>query len=215
MANISGIRAHTMLVATALVLSFVPSSYAQDRMPPIPMDEMTKEQRSVVAKFEAERGSAILRGPWVPLLRSPEVLGLMLDMRSHVRDRSLLSPTLTELAILIAAREWTQQYEWNAHAGAAERAGLKPAIIAAVGEGRRPRQMTEDEEILYDLCVELHRTKSVSDATYDRALTAFGQEGIVEAVAIEGYYALLAMIMNTARTPLPEGRTPALAPFPR
>ena len=191
MADISGIRAHTMLVATALVLSFVPSSYAQDRMPPIPMDEMTKEQRSMAAKFEAERGSAILRGPWIPLLRSPEVLGLMLDMRSHVRDRSLLSPKLTELAILIAAREWTQQYEWNAHAGAAERTGLKPAIIAAVGEGRRPRQMTEDEEILYDLCVELHRNKSVSDATYDRALTAFGQEGIVEAVAIEGYYTLL------------------------
>ncbi len=147
--------------------------------------------------------------------RRPEVLRLMLDMRSHVRDRSLLSPKLTELAILIAAREWTQQYEWNAHAGAAERAGLKPAIIAAVAEGRRPEQMAEDEKILYDLCVELHRNKSVSDATYERALTAFGQEGIVEAAAIEGYYALLAMIMNTARTPLPEGRTPALTPFPR
>ena len=75
--------------------------------------------------------------------------------------------------------------------------------------------MTEDEEILYDFSVELHRSKSVSDATYDRALIAFGQEGIVEAVAIEGYYALLAMVMNTARTPLPEGRTPALVPFPR
>ena len=75
--------------------------------------------------------------------------------------------------------------------------------------------MTEDEEILYDLCVELHRTRSVSDATYERALTAFGQEGIVEAVAIEGYYALLAMVMYTARTPLPEDSTPALMPFPR
>ena len=75
--------------------------------------------------------------------------------------------------------------------------------------------MDEDEEILYDLCIELHRTKSVSDATYERALTAFGQDGIVEAVAIEGYYALLAMVMNTARTPLPEGATPALPLFPR
>ena len=100
MANTSSIRAQVVLVVTALVLSFVPSSYAQDRMPPIPLDEMTEEQRSVAAKFEAERGSAILRGPWVPLLRSPEVLGLMLDMRSHVRDRSLLSPKLTEFAIL-------------------------------------------------------------------------------------------------------------------
>ncbi len=75
--------------------------------------------------------------------------------------------------------------------------------------------MAEDEAALYDLCVELHRNKSVSDATYERALKAFGQEGIVEAVAIEGYYALLAMVMNTARTPLPEDRTPALTSFPR
>ncbi len=215
MADYSRRTTNAVLLGAALVLVLAPVARAQDRMPPIPMDEMTAAQRSVVAKFEAERGSAILRGPCVPLLRSPEVLSLMLDMRSHVRDRSLLSPKLTELAILIAAREWTQQYEWSAHAGAAERAGLKPAIIAAVAEGRRPEQMAEDEEILYDLCVELHRNKSVSDATYDRALTAFGQEGIVEAVAIEGYYALLAMVMNTARTPLPEGRTPALTPFPR
>ena len=215
MADYSRRTTNALLLGAALVLVLAPVARAQDRMPPIPMDEMTAAQRSVVAKFEAERGSAILRGPWVPLLRSPEVLSLMLDMRSHVRDRSLLSPKLTELAILIAAREWTQQYEWSAHAGAAERAGLKPAIIAAVAEGRRPEQMAEDEEILYDLCVELHRNKSVSDATYDRALTAFGQEGIVEAAAIEGYYALLAMVMNTARTPLPEGRTPALTPFPR
>ena len=206
---------NAILLGAALVLVLAPVAHAQDRMPPIPMDEMTAEQRSVVAKFEAERGSVILRGPWVPLLRSPEVLSLMLDMRSHVRDRSLLSPKLTELAILIAAREWTQQYEWSAHAGAAERAGLKPAIIAAVAEGRRPGQMAEDEEILYDLSVELHRNKSVSDATYARAVTAFGQEGIVEAVAIEGYYALLAMVMNTARTPLPADRTPALTRFPR
>ena len=203
-----------MVLGAALVLVLAPVAYAQDRMPPIPMRDMTEAQKKVAAAFEAERGYAV-RGPWVPLLRSPEVLRLMIDMRSHVRDRSVLSPKLTELAILIAAREWTQQYEWSAHAPAAERAGLAPAIIAAVAEGRRPGQMAEDEEILYDLCVELHRTKSVSDATYERALRAFGQEGIVEAVAIEGYYALLAMVMNTARTPLPEDRTPALSPFPR
>jgi 4-carboxymuconolactone decarboxylase len=180
------------------------------------MSEMTGDQKSVTAKFEAERGTAILRGPWVPLLRSPEVSSLMLDMRSRVRDRSLLSPKLTELAILIAAREWTQQYDWSAHAGTAQREGVAPSIIAAIAEGRRPEPMADDdEEVLYDLCIELHRNKSVSDATYGRALAAFGQEGIVEAVAIEGYYALLAMVMNTARTPLPEDRTPALAPFPR
>lgn len=203
------------LVVTVLVLSAVLVVDAQDRMPPIPVDKMTSEQRSVVAKFEAERGTAVLHGPWVPLLRSPELLSLMLDVRSHVRDRSLLGPKLTELAILMAAREWTQQYEWSAHVGAAERAGFQPTVIAAIADGRHPVEMAEDEAVLYDLSVELHRNKSVSDATYDRALGVLGEDGIVEAVAIEGYYALLAMVMNTARTPLPDERTPGLSSFPQ
>ena len=108
MANISGGKTYVVSVVTALVLGFVPASYAQDRMPPIPADEMTEAQSEVAAKYEAERGSVIRSGPWVPLLRNPEVLSLMLDMRTHLRDRSLLGPRLSEFAMLIAAREWTQ-----------------------------------------------------------------------------------------------------------
>jgi 4-carboxymuconolactone decarboxylase len=93
---------------------------------------------------------------------------------------------------------------------------VKPEIISAIKEGRRPRQMSEQEEALYDLCTEVHHAKSVSDPTYERAVKALGGEDkIVEAVALQGYYALLAMVMNTARTPIPEGRTPPLQLFPR
>ena len=92
---------------------------------------------------------------------------------------------------------------------------MNTETIAAIAEGRRPGEMSEEEEILYDFCMELQRSKSVSDATYDRTLAAFGQERIIEAVALQGYYALLAMVMNTARTPLPEGTVPPLPKFPR
>lgn len=214
MSNIRSWEAVVVSGVTALILGCVPAVFAQDRMPPIPVDDMTDAQKEVAAKYEAERGSAIGTGPWAPLLRTPEILRLMLDMRTHVRDRTLLGPRLSEFAMLIAAREWTQQYVWNAHRPAALRAGLNPEIITALAAGRRPQQMAEDEEILYDFCIELHRNKSVSDATYARALAAFNEEGIVEAVAIEGYYALIAMVMNTARTPLREGVSPPLVTFP-
>jgi 4-carboxymuconolactone decarboxylase len=198
------------LICAVLVLLVAANAGAQDRMPPIPKDRMTADQQKAVA----ERGN--LTGPWVPLLRSPEVLRLMMDMRSHVASRSLLNPQLTEIPILISAREWTQQYEWNAHEAIATKAGLKPEIIGAIKEGRRPAQMSEEEESIYDLCVELQRTRGVSDVTYSRALRVLGgEEKIVEVVALQGYYALLAMVMNTARTALPPGRTPPLAPFPR
>ena len=135
-------------------------------------------------------------------------------MRLHNLNNSALSRKLTELAILIAARHWTNNFEWNAHSTLATQANLSPAIIAAVAEGRRPERMAEDEEILYDFCTELLHNQSVSDPTYARALAKFGEPGIVEAASLEGYYTFLSMVMNTARTALPAGAKPALAPLP-
>ncbi len=188
---------------------------AQDRMPPIPADKMTEAQKQATADYAKARNSNPTGGPFAVLLRVPDLMSLAFKWREHVQFRSVLDQRLTEFGILIAARHWTQQYEWNAHFPAALKAGLKPDIIAAVAEGRRPGQMAEDEEILYDLCTELQRNQSVSDATYARALAKFGESGIVEATSLEGYYMLLAMVMNTARTPLPAGAKPALLAFPR
>jgi 4-carboxymuconolactone decarboxylase len=182
-------------------------------MPPIPADKMTEPQKKAAAEFAAARNSAPT-GPFGVLLRVPELMDLGFRWRQHVQSRSALDQRLTEFVILMSARNWTQQYEWNAHHPAAIKAGLKPEIIAAVAEGRRPVQMAEDEAILYDLCMELQRNHSVSDATYARALAKFGEAGIVETASIAGYYTLLAMVMNTARTPLPAGVKPPLAAFP-
>ncbi len=133
----------------------------------------------------------------------------------YMRFRSALPPRLSEFVILLTARQWTQNYEWNAHEPIARQAGLSPAIIAAIAEGRRPDGMAEDEDTLYTLLDELRRTQAVSDATYARAVKVFGEQGVVDALGISGYYTLLAMVMNTARTPLPPGAKPALAPLSR
>ena len=133
----------------------------------------------------------------------------------YMRYRSALPPRLSEFVILLTARQWTQNYEWSAHAPIAREAGLSGEIIAAIAEGRRPSRMAADEEVLYALHDELHRTHAVSDATYARAVTAFGEQGVVDALGITGYYTLLAMVMNTARTPMPPGATAALAPLPK
>jgi 4-carboxymuconolactone decarboxylase len=200
-------------LAVALALFCGSSVHAQERMPPIPVDKMTDAQKKAAAEFSTAR-NASPTGPFAVMLRVPELMDLAFKWRQHVQFRSALDQRLTEFAILITARQWTQQYEWNAHYQAAVQAGLKPEVIAAVAEGRRPERMADDETILYDLCTELQRNHSVSDATYARALAKFGEPGIVEATSIAGYYALLAMVMNTARTPVPAGAKPPLATFP-
>ena len=153
--------------------------------------------------------------PWTVLLRVPDLVVPSLELRLHNLNSSALSPKLTEFAILIAARHWTNNFEWNAHSTLATNGGLSPAIIAAIADGRRPVGMAEDEEIIYDLCTELLHNQSVSDPTYARALAKFGEPGIVEAASLAGYYTYLSMVMNTARSPLAAGTKPALTPFPK
>lgn len=204
------IRAAAVLFALALA---VPAT-AQDRMPPIPADRLTDAQRRAVQEFEAARKTG-LSGPFWPLLRSPEVLSRARAMGDYLRFTSVLPPRLSEFVIIITARQWTQNYEWDVHAPLAEKGGLKPSIIAAVAEGRRPDGMAEDEDLLYTFCDELHRNRSISDATYARAVKAFGEQGVIDVLGISGYYTMLAMVLNTARTPVPAGHTPGLLPFPR
>ena len=201
------------LLASTLLLAG--NLMAQDRMPPIPPEEMTEAQAQAVADYMELRGSALTGPPWSVILRVPDLVIPSLQMRLHNANNSALSAKLTELSILIAARHWSSSYEWNAHYNLAVRGGLGTGIIEAIGDGRRPEGMAEDEEILYDFCIELLRSKSVSDRTYARALAEFGEEGIVEATSLQGYYAYLAMLMNVARSPTPANATQTLTPFPQ
>jgi 4-carboxymuconolactone decarboxylase len=201
------------LLTCVLSFSVWTTAAAQERMTPIPADKMTDAQKKAAADFTAARGN--LSGPWAVLLRSPELVNRVRPLSDYLRFNSTLSPRLSEFVILITAREWGQQYEWNAHYPLALKGGLNPDVAKAVAEGRRPAKMAEDEEIAYDFCTELDSNHSVSDATYARAVAKFGEQGVVEMVSLHGYYTLIAMVLNTARTPLPPGATSGLARLPR
>ena len=199
-----------------LVLTFVAGhAWAQDRMPPIPAEKMTDAQKKAVADYKALRNTELTGPPWTVLLRVPDLVIPSLQLRLHNQQNSALSPKLTEMAILIAARHLTNSFEFNAHHTLAVKAGLSADVIAAIADGRRPDHMAEDEAILHDFCIELLQNKGVSDGTYARALAKFGEAGVVEAAALEGYYTFLAMVMNVARSPTPANATQKLAPFPR
>lgn len=203
-----------MFLLVVMVVGMAASSRAQDRMPPIPADRLTDAQKKAIEEFKAAR-SADISGPFVPLLRSPEVMTRARAMGDYLRFKSSLPPRLSEFVILLTARRWTQQYEWNAHQPLALKGGLKSEIVDAIAEGRRPERMAGDEEAVYALIDELQRNQSVSDRTYANALAAIGEQGLIDAIGITGQYTMLAMVLNTARTPLPDGVKPALAPFPR
>lgn len=184
-----------------------------ERLPPLPPEKMSDAQKKAAAEFAEGRGYAV-RGPFGVMLRSPEVMLRAKAMGDYLRFKSTIPPKLNELAICITARHWCQNYEWQAHRPLAEKAGLRPEIAQAIAEGRRPQGLDADEEIVVDYCTELHNNKNVSDATYARALARFGEQGIIDLTAVNGYYAFNAMILNVGGTPLPAGKTADLKPFP-
>src|SRR6476659_2463475 len=145
-----------IVVASAAMAAIAAPARAQDRMPPIPADKLTDAQRRAIDEFKAARGAEI-SGPFVPLLRSPEVMTRARAMGDYLRYKSALPPRLSEFVILLTARRWTQQYEWNAHQPLALKGGVKADVVDAIAEGRRPEHMAADEEAVYALVEEIDR----------------------------------------------------------
>jgi 4-carboxymuconolactone decarboxylase len=201
------------VLAGFVLFAVIGSAAGQDRMPPIPNDKMTEAQKKAAAEIIAGPRGA-LYGPFVPMLRSPDLMSRVQKVGEYIRYHSSIEEKLNEFVILLAARRWTQHYEWDFHYPLAIKAGIKKETLEAIREGRRPTGMTADEELLYDFTDELNRNQSVSDGTYARAVKRFGEQGVVDLVAVTGYYGMVGMLMNVTRTPVDKPQAPPLAAFP-
>jgi len=183
-----------------------------DRFKPLTYDQLTPEQKTMAENLLAgERGG--LNGPFNVLLRSPEMGDAAQKLGAQLRFHSVLPGKLRELAIIITARYWTAQYEWTTHRQLALKAGVSPAIADAIAAGKKPASLEPDEEIVYNFCNELLKTKQVSDATFKAAVDKLGERGVVDLTGLVGYYNFVSMILNLDRYPLPEGAKPELPPL--
>ena len=198
----------------AVMMFCAASAFAQDRLPPIAADKLTEAQKKAAAEFLTERKQEVF-GPFVPLSRSPQLMINAARMGTYLRFGNSLPRDVSEFAILLVSRRWTQEYEWYVHAADGKTAGLSDAIIQAVADGRRPEGMSEGMEIVYEFSNELNDFHSVSDRTYARMVAKYGEQGMMDLVGLNGYYSMISMVLNVGRTPLPPGNTPALKPFPK
>jgi 4-carboxymuconolactone decarboxylase len=188
---------------------------AQDRMPPLAAHTLSSAQKQAAdALLKTPRGNGALSGPFIPLLRSPELMDRLQRTGEYLRFHNSIGQELTEFVILLTARQWTQQYEFAIHEPLALKAGVQPQVIRAIIDGHRPATMNDREQGAYDFFTELRQNQSVSDTTYARVRREFGEQGVVDMTALIGYYTTLAMIMNVAEAPLPKGTQPPLTVFP-
>lgn len=182
----------------------------EDRLPPIPAEQMTPAQSEAVAELvSGPRGQ--LRGPFVPMLRSPEFLRRAQKLGEYLRFDNAVPTRVKELVILVIAAQFKQAYEWYVHCPLAIKAGVAPEVAQALAAGEEPAALTREERVAREFCLQLLENCQVDDAAYEAVKVEFGEQGLMDLIGMTGYYTMLAMVLNTARSPLPPGAPPAFS----
>lgn len=175
-----------------------------DRLPPLPSDQWSSEQRACAEEIIAGPRGALVE-PFIPMLRSPELCTHAQRMGEYLRYRSAIGQRLSELAILITARHWDQQVEWSIHAPIAIREGISPAVVEAIAKRQEPIYDKDDERLVHLLVKQTLQDRRIDDQTWKNAIQAFDEQGVVDVLGIVGYYTMLSFMMNGAQTPPPAG----------
>jgi 4-carboxymuconolactone decarboxylase len=211
------------LAIVIIAVATVSAAQTTDRLPILKPDQLTTDQKKLVeALMAGPRGGdtgpeavnrMLARGPFNAWLRSPDLGDRLQKIGEYIRYNTSLPLRLNEFAILIAAREWTSQIEWYARHPLAMKAGLDPKIAADLALGRRPANMKEDEAVVYEFCIQLHRNKKVDNTAYGRALALLGEKGVMDLIGVTGYYTLVSMTISVAEVSVPRGAQNPLKPL--
>jgi 4-carboxymuconolactone decarboxylase len=192
----------------------VPPASAQDtaRFAPLQAEQLTPDQKKWADSITAPpRNGKFVNPPYRAYIRAPELATRLTPLSDYLRWHTSLPARLSELAILICARQWTAQYEWSAHYPLAIKGGLDVKVADDIAAGIQPATMKDDEAAVYDLAAELYRDKKVSNTAYKAAMTHFGERGIMDIIGIIGYYDLVSMTLITMQA---EPRNKDVKPLP-
>jgi 4-carboxymuconolactone decarboxylase len=161
---------------------------------------MSDAQRAAADELIAGPRKGV-KGPFIALLRSPELMARLQRVGEFLRFQSSLPVRVSEFATLVVSRQWTQQFEWFTHVPLAIKAGTARETIDALSEGRRPATMSAQEALVYDFVTELAVNKGVSDSLYRECVDSLAEQGVLELIGLVGYFTLISMTLNVARTP--------------
>jgi 4-carboxymuconolactone decarboxylase len=183
------------------------------RFPALTAEQMTERQRQVAdAIAGGPRGG--IRGPFLALIHHPELANSVQQLGEHLRYGAAIAPAHIELIVLTVARHWSSQYEWFAHERIARNTtDLADDIIQSLAVGETPVNMSAEQRVLHALAQQCLTQGHPNDEVFDQALELFGRPGVLDAIALTGYYSMIAMVLNTAKIPLPDEIAPPLKPL--
>jgi 4-carboxymuconolactone decarboxylase len=171
-----------------------------DRMPPLDCAAMDDAQRKAAEALIRGPRKGVF-GPFIPLLRSPELMDRLQRVGEYLRFESALPARASELAIAITARQVRNDFEWKMHRPLAVRAGVPEETMESIGALELPARLEPEDAPVHAFVTELLRTNFVGDEAYGAVRERFGERGVVDLVATVGYFVTVSLVMNVAGTP--------------
>lgn len=184
------------------------------RLPPLTRADLDAEGKAVYDRIVGN-GPAPATGP-VPLsLYSPKIAQAFNDLNGYLRYNGVLSPRHTEVAILVASREFEQQYEYSSHEPAALQHGAPQAVIDCIKYDHEPVGLSPEETLIIRIGRAILRDHKVDSALYAQVEKMFGRRGLVELVTVMGDYVMVGMVLTAIDQHLPPDRPAVLPPRSR
>jgi 4-carboxymuconolactone decarboxylase len=182
------------------------------RLPPVQRADLDEEGKRIWDGLAGTGKSIPRTGPSAVTMHSPRAAEPIYALNQALR-KTVAGSKYFELAALVAAREFDQQYEWSSHEPAGLKAGLDQSVIDVVKHNRAiPAGMPEKEAAVIRLSRAIFRDHKVSPDLWVRMEQLFGRQGAVEVTMIMADYAMAGFILTAVDQQLPPDRKPLLPP---
>lgn len=172
--------------------------------------ELDDDQTALWERIAGTRGGLALgdggdelMGPFNAFVHAPGVAKHLTALGQHLRFGLSFDRRLIEVAVCTVGARWKSEFEFWAHRPMAIEHGVDPAVLEAMRRGETPTFIHDDERIVYDVAVALTTDGAVGDELYRSAEEMLGEAGMVELVALVGYYCLISLMLNLFEVPLP------------
>jgi 4-carboxymuconolactone decarboxylase len=188
-----------------------PQSFS--RLPVLKRDDMDADGKRVYDMLAGGPDkTAIPTGPVAISLYSPKVAEAIQMLNQYLRFHGVLKPRDFEVAILVVAREFDQQYEWSGHEMGARAAKVPQPVIDAIKFNKDASGFSDQDTLLITFTRQLLHQHKLDSDLYAKAVGIYGKQGTLELATIIGDYAMAAMMLNATDQHLPPGREQLLPP---
>jgi len=208
----AGLAAALGAQTAALPPDVDPQSYS--RLPALTRDDMKDDDSKRIYDYLAGGPGKTLAptGPAAISLYSPKAAEAIQMLNQYLRFHGLLKQRDFEVAILVVAREFDQQYEWSGHETGARAAKVPDAVIDAIKFSKPASGFSDRDTLLINFARQLLHQHKLDSDLYAKAVDTFGKQGTLELATIIGDYAMAAMMLNATDQHLPPGRESLLPP---